>query len=160
MRRSAKFHVDSAVRFWAIANIREGGVKRPPVKRGLTRALERGGGADFALPSYSLLIFFEVFVRPPWFFQYLPKNKRRTFWCKNGRLVDFVGSIFKPPKSALPFFAELMPWRGCPGAPPPPAPAGWASAAPAGRWRGRWGGGARRALGGEAAERMGRRRRT
>ena len=37
MRRPAKFHVDSAVRFWAIANIREGGVKRPPpVKRGLT----------------------------------------------------------------------------------------------------------------------------
>ena len=36
MRRSAKFHVDSAVRFWAIANIREGGVKRPPpVKREL-----------------------------------------------------------------------------------------------------------------------------
>ena len=30
MRRPAKFHVDSAVRFWAIANIREGGVKRPP----------------------------------------------------------------------------------------------------------------------------------
>ena len=30
-RRSAKFHVDSAVRFWAIANIREGGggIKRP-----------------------------------------------------------------------------------------------------------------------------------
>ena len=25
MRRPAKFHVDSAVRFWAIANIREGG---------------------------------------------------------------------------------------------------------------------------------------
>ena len=36
MRRPAKFHVDSSVRFWAIANIREGGVKRPPpVKRGL-----------------------------------------------------------------------------------------------------------------------------
>ena len=36
MRRSAKFHVDSDVRFLAIANIREGGVKRPPpVKRGL-----------------------------------------------------------------------------------------------------------------------------
>ena len=30
MRRPAKFHVDSAVRFLAIANIREGGVKRPP----------------------------------------------------------------------------------------------------------------------------------
>ena len=31
MRRPAKFYVDSAVRFWAIANIREGGgVKRPP----------------------------------------------------------------------------------------------------------------------------------
>ena len=30
MRRSAKFHVDSAVRFWATANIREGGFKRPP----------------------------------------------------------------------------------------------------------------------------------
>ena len=30
MRRPAKFHVDSAVRFWAISNIREGGVKRPP----------------------------------------------------------------------------------------------------------------------------------
>ena len=25
MRRPAKFHVDSAVSFWAIANIREGG---------------------------------------------------------------------------------------------------------------------------------------
>ena len=39
MRRSAKFHVDSAVRFWAIANIREGGRQTPPpppVKRGLT----------------------------------------------------------------------------------------------------------------------------
>ena len=38
MWRPAKFHVDSAVRFWAIANIREGGgaFKRPPpVKRGL-----------------------------------------------------------------------------------------------------------------------------
>ena len=35
MRRSDKFYVDSAVRFWAIANIREGGVKRPPIKRGL-----------------------------------------------------------------------------------------------------------------------------
>ena len=29
MRRPAKFHVDRAVRFLAIANIREGGVKRP-----------------------------------------------------------------------------------------------------------------------------------
>ena len=39
MRRPAKFHVDSAVRFLAIANIREGGVKRPPppVKRGLSQ---------------------------------------------------------------------------------------------------------------------------
>ena len=37
MRRPTKFHVDSAVRFWAIANIREGDVKRPPpVKRGIT----------------------------------------------------------------------------------------------------------------------------
>ena len=36
MRRPAKFHVDSAVRFWAIANIREGGRQTPPpVKRGL-----------------------------------------------------------------------------------------------------------------------------
>ena len=37
MRRSAKFHVDSAVSFWAIANIREGGGCQtpPPVKRGL-----------------------------------------------------------------------------------------------------------------------------
>ena len=37
MRRPAKFHVDSAVRFWAIANIREGGASNapPPVKRGL-----------------------------------------------------------------------------------------------------------------------------
>ena len=38
MRRPAKFHVDSAVRFWAIANIREGGGRQtppPPVKRGL-----------------------------------------------------------------------------------------------------------------------------
>ena len=37
MRRSAKFHVDSAVRFLAIANIREGGALNapPPVKRGL-----------------------------------------------------------------------------------------------------------------------------
>ena len=41
VRRSAKFHVDSTVRCWAIANIREGGVKRPPVKRGLTRACWR-----------------------------------------------------------------------------------------------------------------------
>ena len=40
MGRSAKFHVESAVRFLAIANIRKGGgVKRaPPVKRGLTLA--------------------------------------------------------------------------------------------------------------------------
>ena len=30
MRRPAKFHVDSAVRFWAIANIREGGRQTPP----------------------------------------------------------------------------------------------------------------------------------
>ena len=30
MRRAAKFHVDSAVRFWAIANIREGGRQTPP----------------------------------------------------------------------------------------------------------------------------------
>ena len=30
IRRSAKFHVDSAVRFCGIANIREGGVKHPP----------------------------------------------------------------------------------------------------------------------------------
>ena len=77
---------------------------------------ERGGGR-FCPPLMFLWISFEIFVRSPWFFQYLPKNKRRTFWCKNWRLVDFWGSIFKPPKSALPFFAELMPWRGCPGAP-------------------------------------------
>ena len=101
-------------------------------KSTLTRALERG--ADSALPSCFLLISFEVFVRSPWFFQYLPKNKRRTFWCKNWRRVDFWGSIFKPPKSALSFFAELMPWRGCPGAlPPPPAPAGWARPVARGR---------------------------
>ena len=30
MRRPAKFHVDSAVRFWAIANIREGGASNAP----------------------------------------------------------------------------------------------------------------------------------
>ena len=30
MRRPAKFHVDSAVRFWAIANIREGGGRQTP----------------------------------------------------------------------------------------------------------------------------------
>ena len=41
---------------------------------------------------------------------------------------------------------------GCLGA-PPPAPAGWASAAPASRWRGALGGGA--SAWGEAAERMG-----
>ena len=38
IRRPAKFHIDNALRFWAIANIREGGggVKRPrPVKRRL-----------------------------------------------------------------------------------------------------------------------------
>ena len=36
MRRSAKFHIDSAVGFWAIANIREGALNAPPpVKRGL-----------------------------------------------------------------------------------------------------------------------------
>ena len=39
MRRPAKFHVDSTVRFWAIANIREGGRQTPPppVKRGLNK---------------------------------------------------------------------------------------------------------------------------
>ena len=39
MRRPAKFHVDSAVRFWAIVNIREEGRQTPPppVKRGLRR---------------------------------------------------------------------------------------------------------------------------
>ena len=38
MRRPAKFHVDSSVCFWAIANIREGGRQTPPppVKRGLS----------------------------------------------------------------------------------------------------------------------------
>ena len=38
MRRPGKFHVDSAVRFWAIANIREGGRQTPPppVKPGLS----------------------------------------------------------------------------------------------------------------------------
>ena len=38
MRRPAKFHVDSAVRLWAISNILEGGASNappPPVKRGL-----------------------------------------------------------------------------------------------------------------------------
>ena len=46
------------------------------------------------------------------------KLKTRRLW----------GCIFKPPKSALSFFAELMPWRGCPGAPPR---TGWLG--PAGR---------------------------
>ena len=115
------------------------------------------GGADSALPSCFLWISFEVFVWSPWFFQYLPQNKRRTFWCKNWRRVDFWGSIFKPPKSALPFFAELMPWRGCPGA-PPPAPAGWARPVARGA-AGRWGGGgAGRALGGAGRVLGGRRR--
>ena len=46
MRRHAKFHVDSAVRFWAIANIREGGRQTPPpgqarVKKPLNR-VEQG----------------------------------------------------------------------------------------------------------------------
>ena len=37
MRRPVKFHVDSSARFWAIANIREGGASNAPplVKRGL-----------------------------------------------------------------------------------------------------------------------------
>ena len=99
-----------------MAHVTWHGAARDP-QRILTRALERGG-ADSALPSSFLLISFEVFVRSPWFFQYLPKNKRRTFWCKNGRLVDFVGSIFKPPKSALPSLC----YDGGVLAPPPPPP--------------------------------------
>ena len=111
----------------------------------------KGGGADSALPSCFLWISLEVFVRSPWFFQYLPKNKRRTFWCKKWRLVDFWGSIFKPPKSALPFFAELMPWRGCPGVPPG---AGRSPGGAAGRWGcrpGAGGGGRPSAWGGGGA---------
>ena len=51
MRRPAKFHVDSSVRFWAIANIREGGVKRPPpgqarVNLYFVRDAEPGGGGS------------------------------------------------------------------------------------------------------------------
>ena len=44
MRRHAKFHVDSSVRFLAIANIREGGRQTPPppVKRGLSLSLVKG----------------------------------------------------------------------------------------------------------------------
>ena len=49
----------------------------------VNRRTGKGGGADSALPSCFLWISLEVFVRSPWFFQYLPKNKRRTFWCKN-----------------------------------------------------------------------------
>ena len=113
------------------------------------------GGADSALPSCFLWISLEVFFRSPWFFQYLPKNKRRAFWCKNWRRVDFWGSIFKPPKSALSFFAELMPWRGCSGAPP------HRLAGPGRSLGGGWalgGGGAGRALGGAGRALGGRRR--
>ena len=49
----------------------------------LTRALERGGGR-FCPP---LMFFCEYLSKYSFdrldFFQYLPKNKRRTFWCKN-----------------------------------------------------------------------------
>ena len=50
MRRPAKFHVDSAVRFWAIANIREGGgrLTPPPVKRGVKSANRFSKGTRFA----------------------------------------------------------------------------------------------------------------
>ena len=64
-----------------------------------------GGGGRFCPPLMFFVNIFRSICSIAVIFQYLPKNKRRTFWCKNGRLVDFVGSIFKPPKSALPFFA-------------------------------------------------------
>ena len=120
----------------------------------LTRALERGG-ADSALPSCFLWISFEVFVRSPWFFQYLPKNKRRTFWCKNWRRVDFGGLFLSPQSQHFRFSPSWCHDGGVLA--PPPVPAGWArpvSRGAAGRWGGGSGralGGAGRALGGEAA---------
>ena len=130
-------------------------VSRLKICSTLTRALERGG---------------QILPSPHVFCEYLSKysfdrrdfcntqNKRRIIWCKNWRRVDFWGSIFKPPKSALSFFAELMPWRGCPG---PPShrltgPGRSLGGGAAGRWgkgAGRALGGAGRALGGETAPR-------
>ena len=52
MRSPAKFHVDSAARFWAIANIREGGgVKRPPP--GQARVKQFGSGAHLWIQDVS-----------------------------------------------------------------------------------------------------------
>ena len=78
------------------------------------------GEADSALPSCFLWISSEVFVRSPWFFQYLPKNKRRTFWCKNWRRVDFWGSIFKPPSQHFRFSPNWCHDGGVLAPPPPP----------------------------------------
>ena len=114
----------------------------------LNPALERG--ADSALPSCFLWISFGVFVRSSWFFQYLPKNKRRTFWCKNWRRVDFWG-LFLSPQSQHFRFSPSWCHDGVVLAPPPPASAGWARPVAGGGRPGAGEGGAGRALGGEAA---------
>ena len=134
--------------------------KRDLPLRSFNTRTGKGGGADSALPSCFLWISFEVFVRSPWFFQYLPKNKRRTFWCKNWRRVDFGGSIFKPPKSALSFSPSWCHDGGVLA--PPPAPAGWArpvARGGGGRPGAGGGGGAGRALEGAGRALGGGRRR-
>ena len=118
----------------------------------LTRALERGGGQILPSPH----VFCEYLSKYSFdrrdVFNTCPKINGAPFGAKNWGRVDYWGSIFKPPKSALSFFVELMPWRGCPGAPPPPHRLAGPGRSLGG---GRWGGGGRpgargagRALGG------------
>ena len=84
----------------------------------LTRALERGGGGRFCPPVMFFVNMIRRICSIAVIFQYLPKNKRRTFWCNNGRLVDFVGSILKAPKVSTSVFRRADAMTGVSWRPP------------------------------------------
>ena len=119
-------------------------------KDGLTRALERGGGR-FCPPLMFFVNIFRSIRSIAVIFQFLPKNKRHTFWCKNWRLVD-LGGLFLSPQS------QHFRFRCHDGAvlPPPPHRLAGPGRSLGGRPDAGGGGrpgarGAGRALGGEAA---------
>ena len=93
MRRPAKFHVDSAVRFWAIANIREGGgVKRPPPGQARVNPRPDTVFRRFRPAGRGL-------VRPPWRFQTKRRRASRKRPADCSPRVFVIGGIIFGPRS-------------------------------------------------------------
>ena len=98
MRRPAKFHDDSAVRFLAIVNIREGGGASnapPPVKRGLNEANTLGYRFLFARVQF---VDFEISVGD---FLWMERGQDHRFWGLAWKVhVQGPVSVFLPAEPA------------------------------------------------------------